>query len=151
MTIINLVLKDQELIADVQPKIASGDINSVELHVEFDSTWEGYGKSAVFFTSSDATVYEAILSLDKCVIPHEVLVKHGMLSIGIRGINANNNAIKTSTLLKYKIVEGAPRGDAVPLEPAADMYQQLMTAYGNIDAVVKDKTSIQIVKWGEMD
>lgn len=130
MTIISLVATDQLLSIALQPKVASGDINSVKLHVDFDSIWDKYAKNAVFFTADDDTVYEILLNSGNCVVPPEVLVKPGILYIGIRGVNADNNAVKTSTLVKYKISEGAPSGNGTTVEPTADVYQQLLTAYG---------------------
>lgn len=134
MTKISLVATDQLLSVALQPKVASGDQNSVELHVDFDSEWDGYGKSAVFFTSDDDTVYEMVLTDGNCVIPHEVLANAGVLYIGVRGVNSDNNAVKTSSLVKYKIAEGAPAGDGTTVDPTADVYQQLLTAYEVIGA-----------------
>ncbi len=135
MTTISLIATDQLLAVALKPKIASGDQNSVELHVDFDSMWDGYGKSAVFYTSDDPdTIYEIPLTNGSCGIPHEVLTKPGVLYIGVRGVNSDNNAVKTSSLVKYKIVEGAPAGDGTTVDPTSDVYQQLLTAYGKTDA-----------------
>lgn len=134
MTTISLVATDQLLSVALQPKVASGDQNSVELHVDFDSEWDGYGKSAVFFTSENNTVYEMVLTNGNCVIPHEVLAKPCDLYIGVRGVNSGNNAVKTSSLVKYKIIKGAPAGDGATVEPTADVYQQLLTAITVLDA-----------------
>ena len=129
MTTISLVATDQLLSVAIRPKVASGDQNSVKLHVDFDSKWDNYAKSAVFYTEDNGTIYEMVLTDGNCVIPHEVLAKPGILYIGIRGVNADNNAIKTSSLVKYKIAEGAPVGDGTTVEPTADVYQQILTAY----------------------
>lgn len=137
MTIIKLLAMDQALSFDVEPKLAAGDQNSVQLHVEFSTEWLGYSKSAAFYTSIDSTVYEIVLNDGKCVVPYEVLEKPCQLYIGIRGVNANNNAVKTSCLIKCKIIEGAPVGDAVPSEPTPDVYQQILTAYGEVSTELK--------------
>lgn len=129
MTTISLVATDQLLSVALQPKVASGDQNSVELHVDFDSEWDGFAKSAVFFTSENGTVYEMVMTNGNCVIPHEVLAKSGILYIGVRGVNSSNKAVKTSSLVKYKIAEGAPAGNGTTVAPTADVYQQLLTAY----------------------
>lgn len=134
MTIIKMLAADQALSFDTQPTLASGDKNSVSLQVTFSSEWDGYGKSAVFFTQSDSTVYEIPLQADSCVVPWEVLEKTGQLVIGLRGVNADSGQVKTSALIKCKIVEGAPVGDGIPVEPTSDVYQQLLAAYGKMDA-----------------
>jgi len=129
MTNINLIARDQLLDVAVQPKLASGDQNSVKLQVEFSDEWDGYATSAVFFTGADNTPYEVILTDGACIIPAEVLAKSGMLYIGVRGVDADDKAVKTSTLVKYKIEEGTPSGEGTTVEPYADVYQQLLTLY----------------------
>lgn len=130
MTTISLVANDQLLSVALNPKIASGDVKSVTLHVDFSAEWDGFAKSAVFFTLNDETVFEKVLVSNECTIPAEVLAESGILYIGVRGVNSGNNTVKTSTLVKYKIEEGAPAGTGTAVEPTADVYQQLLTAYG---------------------
>ena len=126
MTTISLFANDQLLTVVSKPKIASGDMNSVLLHVDFDPIWDRFTKSAVFFTSNNDTVYEMILNDCECTVPHEVLAESGTLFIGIRGVASDNDAIKTSTLVKYKIDDGAPVGDGTSAEPTPDVYTQIL-------------------------
>ena len=49
MTTIELFADDQNLRAIESPKLASGDKNSVKIHVEFNSEWNDYIKTGVFF------------------------------------------------------------------------------------------------------
>lgn len=136
MTTISLVANDQLLSVALNPKLASGDQNSVTLHVDFSTEWDGYARSGVFFTSNDETPYEKVMTNGECTIPAEVLAETGVLFIGVRGVNADNNAVKTSSLVKYKISEGAPAGEGTEVEPTANVYQQLLTAYGKTDAAI---------------
>ena len=129
MTTIKLFANDQHLTVAEKPKIASGDVESVKLKVEFDALWGNYtARSAVFYTSYNPTVYEALLMDGECVIPHEVLAESGTLFIGIRGLKADGTAIKTSTVVKYKIAEGVPSAAESTREPSPDMYQQLLAS-----------------------
>lgn len=129
MTIINLLTQGQQLINASKVVVASGDINSVELQVEFDSAaWKEYpARSATFYTSKDATVYEMLLLNDKCIVPFEVLAESCVLFIGVRGVSADGERVKTSSLVKYKVSEGAPIGDKT-LTPTMDLYQQYLAA-----------------------
>ena len=126
VTIIRLYADDQRLAVGSSPKIASGDQNSVQIQVSFSGNWSDYVKSAVFFSSWDKAVYEVLLTDGKCLVPHEVLEKSGYLHIGVRGVNPDTQAVKTSTLVKYKIEKGAPVGDATSVEPTPDVYQQIL-------------------------
>lgn len=129
MTTIGLVANDQLLTVVLNPKLTSGDQNTVDIHVDFSEDWDGFAKSAVFFTSNDTnTVYEKVMTNNKCIIPAEVMVKRGILYIGVRGVNASENEVKTTSLVKYIISEGAPSGTGIEVEPTADVYHQLLTA-----------------------
>ena len=146
MTTIYLTATDQVLAVSQRPKIAAGDVDSVKLHVDFDSMWDKYtGKTAVFHTSNDATIYEQLLLNGECTVPHEVLCKEGTLFIGVRGVPTDGSAIKTTTLVKQKIVKGADTG-AKTLLLSPDIYQQYIKATGDgINPIVED----EIDKWDE--
>ena len=137
MTTIGLIANDQLLVINSKPKLSSGDQNTVKVHVDFSEDWDGFGKSAVFCTSNDTnTVYEKVLTNGESIVPAEVMVKRGVLYIGVRGVNSENNEIKTTTLVTYKILEGAPSGTGTEVVPTLDIYQQLLSAYGkNEDAL----------------
>ena len=70
MTTLPVTLGDQTLIAMEKVKIASGDIESVFLKVEFDENWAEFtARSASFYTSHDATAQEIMLIDNQCTIP----------------------------------------------------------------------------------
>lgn len=132
MTTIQITTIDQELSAAIFPKIVPNNYNSVRLLVNFDDSWDGYGKSAVFFTSKNSTPYEKVLSVDNiCIIPPEVLTEAGHLFISLKGVKAGG-IIKSSTLLKVKILAGTPL--VIVTEPTDSVYSQLLTAYGVTNA-----------------
>ena len=130
MTTIGLLANGQSLTVELNPTVSSGGCNTVEVHVDFRDDWDGFSKSAVFFTSLNKNaIYEIVMTDGKCIVPAEVMKKECMLFIGIRGVNSNNNEVKTTSLVKYKISEGTPSGTGIPVEPTPDVYQQLLTAY----------------------
>ena len=136
MTIISLATRDQSLYEVQDVIVASGDQKSVTLHVKFSNEWNSFGKSAVFFTEKmSADVYEIVLDTNgECLVPSEVLVESGYLFIGVRGVNADTGAVKTSTLIKKRLEKGAPSGNTTAVEITPDIYQQLLTAYGTTNA-----------------
>lgn len=145
MTTIELVANDQLLQVTVNPTISSGEQNTVEVHVDFSDDWDGFSKSAVFYTSYNSRdIYEIVMTNDECIVPSEVMTKSGTLYIGIRGVNSEKNEVKTTSLVKLKISEGAPTGNSTGVEPTPDVYQQLLTAYGKTDnSINKEKAERQ--------
>lgn len=130
---------DQELIVNKAPVVASGGTNETILEVNFSSHWDGLGKSAVFFTSNYKTVYEIVMSNNECTVPYEALIEHGYMYIGVRGVDSSG-VIKTSSLVKYKIVKGAPVGNGTTVKPTSSVYEQLIAAYGkNENAIATEK------------
>ena len=128
MTRIELTTANQRLISQKKVLLASGDINSVELHVEFDHNWDDFPiRSATFYTSNNSTVQEILLIDNVCVVPSEVLMEKAVLYIGTRGFSASGEAIKTSSIVKYNIVQGATAGETT-LNPSLDLYQQFLAA-----------------------
>lgn len=135
MTIIELITADQKLCTTTEPIVAAGDKKSVKLHVEFSNEWSGYAKAAVFFAGKNIDdIYEVVMTDNECIVPHEVLSEADNLFIGVRGVIASTGAVKTSTLVKYRIEEGAPTGTGTSVEPTADVYQQLLTAHSVMNA-----------------
>jgi glycerophosphoryl diester phosphodiesterase len=126
MTTIYATAIDQVLVATILPRIASNNRNTVKMHVDFNSAWVGYAKSAVFFTSIDPTRYEVVLTAaGECIIPHEVLAERCILYIGVKGVKSSTAEIKTSMLMQYNVQPGAPSMVVSP--PTPDVYQQLLT------------------------
>ena len=127
MSKIYAVASDQVLSATILPKVACNNQNTVKLHVDFDSAWDGYAKSAVFYTSVDPTSYEVVLSSGECTIPHEVLADRGTLFIGVKGVKTATGEVKTTTLIRFQLLPGTP--SMVVSDPTPNVYQQLMVAH----------------------
>lgn len=126
MTTIYARVQDQVLTATIAPKLACNNRKSVKLHVDFDSKWDGYAKSALFYTDQDPTVYpEVFSSSGECTIPHEVLADAGRLFITIQGINSSTGQLKSTTPISYKILPGTP--SLVVSDPSPSVYEQLAT------------------------
>lgn len=126
MTTIQLIANDQHLTVSGQPTVASGNQESVEIKVSLSSHWKGYTTSVVFFTANSGKVYEVILKSGRCIVPHEVLATPTQLHIGIRGVSLDGAPVKTSDLVKYKIVKGAPVGTDTGVDPSPDVYHQII-------------------------
>jgi hypothetical protein len=139
MSTIQVKVIDQVLSAVVLPEIACNSQNVVRLGVQFDTSWNGYTKTAVFYTDKNKSPFEKVLSTDGfCIIPPEVLTRTGYLYIGIKGVNDSN--VKTTTILRYKVVAGTPV--TVISEPTDNVYHQLLQYYteikGRVDNLIEN-------------
>lgn len=133
MTEIRLHTFGEKLIVSEKVTLASGNINSAELHVTLDEAWAAYPNiSAIFETKEYIEPVERLMIAKTateyvCIIPSEVLQKQGTLEIAIRGISNDGEKAKTSSYATYNIVKGASPGD-VTLKPSMDLYQQYLAA-----------------------
>ena len=121
MTTIKLAAHDQHLILLSQSVIASGDRNSVRLSVVTDAAWKGYTVTAAFFRDGERhLVLDVPLdTTGACAVPRQMLTEPCTLNIGIWGKNTDDQ-YKTSSLVRYRVVEGAPIEEGATLVNAAD-------------------------------
>lgn len=138
MTTIYATLNDLSLTEKISPRVTCYNQKTVQLTVDFSAEWDGFAKTAVFFTEKNKTVYEAVFALESCEIPSEVLTDAGNLYIGVRGVS--DNKVKTSTLMKYRIESGAPKGTGTTVEPSSTVYQRILSAYEKVNAAVGVET-----------
>lgn len=124
MTIIYAATDDQHLIATILPKVAQNNIDSVRLHVTFDSKWDAYPeRTAVFTTSKNARPYPVALPQDGvCIIPPEVLVEEAKLFITVKGEKTSGET-KSSTKLTVRVLDGTPT--VIISDPTPSVYSQL--------------------------
>lgn len=128
MTELKLHTYGEKLIVSEKVTIASGDINSAAIAVEFDECWDNYPARTAIFKNDKVTGNIEVLMVDnKCTIPAEVLQKNGTLKISVRAATLDGTALKTSTKVRYTIAEGASPG-TITLTPTMDLYQQYLAA-----------------------
>lgn len=128
MTTIYARATDQVLTGTILPKVACSNRNTVQIHVDFDSTWHGYAKSAVFCTEDDPTVYEVpFSSTGNCTIPAEVLAYAGRLNIYAKGVKSASGAVKSTTPLTVRILPGTPA--VIVSDPSGTAYGSMLAAY----------------------
>lgn len=132
-TLIRVDCIDQRLYIAAAPAVASGGKNEDAVEFSFCPLWEGFAKTGVFYRSED-DVYHAIVSGDRCIIPHEVLKEEGMLYFGVFGVKGD--ITRTSEIVKYRVVKGALTEGTQPSDPTPDIYTQILNQYGAMDTRV---------------
>ena len=107
--------------------LVSGTVNKYRAEFEFDGSWDGYTKTAVFRADSfgRVTSREVLLAGDACQVPHECLIAGALLRVGVYGISGD---ITTPTIYTQEPI-GVARG-AEPAEstqdPTPGVYQQII-------------------------
>lgn len=134
MTVITLYTADLALYTADHPKVASGNKDSVQALVNFDSKWDGYAKSGIFHTAKSSKEYESVMTSNRCIVPKEVLAEAGHIFISVRGVSSENGKVKQSAEVRYKVEKGSD--GMMVFEPSPDVYRQLLSAYSKTDAEI---------------
>lgn len=149
MTIIKARLKDQVLTMFETPVVASGGVEEDTVSFEFDNTWTGYTKKAVFYRDK-SDVYAADIGSDNtAVIPWEVLQQEGFMFLGVFGTKGNE--IKTSTVVRYRVERGAITAVS-DRQPTPNFFEDIISntaarhTHSNKD-VIDGITAEQVAKW----
>lgn len=125
MTLIEVDCKDQDLTLLDAPLIASGDVQSDEVHFTFCPKWDGMIKTAVFYRNEEEAYSVLVDENNKCIIPQEVLKEEGTLYFGVFGVK--DSMVKTSEILRYKVKRGVITESTKIPDPTPDIYSQLLT------------------------
>ena len=142
MAQIEIVLEKQLLTIQNREVISSGDVNYDSCHFDFDESWEGYTKTAVFYQEKQKVYYAVLDKEDKCYIPAPAIVKASPLYIGVFGVLESK--ILTSSMDSIPIVEGAIAGTGVDLEPSDTVFAAIVANYQAIlDAVTTQNQSLE--------
>lgn len=122
MSIIQASVDEQIMTITNNPTIASGGSGTNILNVTFDSDWDGFLKTAVFYQDIK-NPYFVPMERDSCVVPWESTMKDGILNIGIFGVKDNKRI--TTVVKKYKVFKGALTDEINVQPPSQDMWQQI--------------------------
>lgn len=142
-TLIEVKCTDQELAVVVGPTLASGGKNEDYIVFDFCPLWDGFEKTATFYREGKPIkpYYSHIDTENLCVIPHEVLKGSGTLYFGVFGVLGD--VVRTSEVLKYKIVSGAITEELIPTDPSPDLWEQILSSYKEVLDAVEESNEDQ--------
>ena len=123
-TTITVSVKGQKLFVTNQPVIAAGGVNETEMRFNFDESWDGNTKTAVFYRNPDEA-YHCLLVDDTCTIPLEVLTTPGDVFFGVFG--KKDDITRTSIVIFFPVSNGAFAEGITPSKPTPDIYAQLLS------------------------
>ena len=130
-TTFNAHVVDQVVTLSNLPLIAAGGVGEVQIRCTFCGKWDGCGKVAVFYRDG-GDVYHVLVVGGVATVPHEVLAEPGFFYLGFMG---QADIVRTSEVVRVEVKEGAITvPTAQTKEPTPDIYQQMLTAHGILDA-----------------
>lgn len=141
MSTIRVNCIDQTLRLTNTPVIASGGVDEDRVIFTFCEQWNGFGKTAVFYTDRDVC-YRVLDENDSCVVPAAALSEKGILHISVFGCNAAG-VVRTSEVLRYEVREGAVVNVT---EPEPDVYEQILAGYSESITLLKGMGPLTQVK-----
>ena len=134
-TTITARVNDQRLRLVNEALIASGGVDVLQIRFEFCDLWEGCGRTAVFYRDPE-TVYHVPVIDDLVTVPSEMLADEGHFYFGVFGVKSN---LRPTEVVKVNVVRGAiTAATATPEDPAPDIYEQILAAYGHLEQRVND-------------
>lgn len=136
MAKLQIQLEKQLLTIMNQEIISSGDSNFDSCAFTFDTSWDGFIKTAVFYQDKKNVQYMVLENDDTCMIPAAAMTKAGRMYIGVFGIK--DSAVVTSTLAFIDIIRGSISGDTVSTEPTDDVFLAIIAQYQRIASLMGD-------------
>lgn len=127
-------ITDQSIQLVSIPTLASGSAGVLQVNCQFDSLWDGYGKTAVFYKDKEK-VFHAPMVEDVATIPAEVLATEGRFYFGVFGVADNT---RTTEMAALDLKQGAITVPTdVPSEPTPDLYTLLLRNMGKVEQLIK--------------
>lgn len=130
MSEIKIRCVDQVLIVQNEPDIFSGDKNVDRVSFSFCSAWDGFEKMAVFYNDPKDPYHVLLDENNSALIPHEVMKDKATLYIGAIGVK--EGAVRTSAVIRYKILKGAFTEDTYIADPTPALYEQLLSKFAEL-------------------
>lgn len=141
MSNILVAVDEQNLHIIEAPKIAAQGVKENYIICSFDSSWSGFGKTALFYRAENEgkldQVYESPIDADGyALIPHEVTDQDGKICFCVVGVK--DDIVYTTEILKYKIVKGLYTAGQETEPPTPGVYEQMLTIAGNMSKNVEE-------------
>lgn len=126
---------DQVLKVTEAPVIASGGVQEIKVIFDFCSLWDGFAKTAVFYQDPENRYLALVDENDTCIVPQEVYTEAGNFYFGVFG--ELGETVRTSTVVKCKVREGAITAEGTPADPTLDIYDQIMAELAETRSIVQ--------------
>ncbi|MDO4384898.1 MAG: hypothetical protein Q4E18_02745 [Clostridia bacterium] len=133
-TLIKVECVDQVLRLTQTPTIASGGVKEDTVEFAFDSLWDGFALTAVFYRNENE-VYHVEIVDNRCIVPKEVLANPGYFYLGVMGVK--DGVTRTTNVLSYRVEAGAITVGVQPPEPTPSIYEQILASVKSAEQIAQ--------------
>lgn len=102
--------------------VVSGSVGIYYCEFEFDETWSGWDKTAVF--EGSGVTMDSVISDGQAQVPWETLVDNGLMRVGVYGTQGAKR-MPTVWSEKFVVRLGTPQG-SIGTEPTPSVYAQIL-------------------------
>ena len=111
--------------------VTSGSANVYPVQFEFSGDWDGLARTAVFQADGDP-VSVLLDDSNRCGIPWETLVKHGVrLRAGVYGTKGGDTVLPTIWADLGEILQGVTMPDGGTYPPTPELWEQALAGKGD--------------------
>lgn len=120
---IKLKFAGRDLVERRDAVITSGSVETVTAAFEFDVSWDGFTKTAIF-AAGDTVTRVLLDDTGVCTVPWEVLTDARQLTVGVVGMDGDR--VLPSVRVPVFVAEGIYTSGTAPEAPTPDVYEQLV-------------------------
>lgn len=131
MSTIALKCQDQALTFEHTPLIASGGKEENFVKFNFCQLWDGFAKTAFFWTKDNAVTHATLDADDTCQIPAAITAQDGTIYFGVVGVNTEEEQ-RCTFAVPYWIGEGVTN----PSVEVVDFYTHLLADLAGIASAI---------------
>ena len=146
MAIITIQTDGQRLLYRDAPLVAAQGVKEDYVAFEFDSSWDGFAKTALFYKEAETdNVYTSVVSSisgNRALVPWEVTDEEGTIYIGVYGVK--DDIILTSEVLPYTIKKGVYTEGSQSKPPTPGIYEQVVKIAGQIQDLYNQEKNERI-------
>lgn len=121
-------VKDNVIAVEMTEHLVSGSVKVYRAEFTFDETWDGYTKTAVFWSVVGGKEYkqEMLLIGDSCYVPYECLIAGALLRVGVYGLRGETVRPTIYTPTPGVHIDPGAEPSEPGSEPTPSVYQQIL-------------------------
>ena len=114
--------------------LVSTQVDYDQFDIAFSSEWQGYTKTAVFYSEPENKQLLQLTGNGPWFIPSTALQDASVLYVGVYGVDGDGKVLPTNFVYQ-RVAAGAFTDGETVGEPTPDVYTQLLAAYAGVQQI----------------